>query len=119
MSFHIVKGDLFEQSVDAIVVTASPQLKLEGVIGNKVKEICESWYNEKKNYIFGQIKYQKGTGHFTQMIWKGTKEVGFGWGTSKSNKFYFLAYYYPAGNEIGKFKENVLEDKSKKNAKEE
>ena len=86
---------------------------------NKVKEICESWYNEKKNYIFGQIKYQKGTGHFTQMIWKGTKEVGFGWGTSKSNKFYFLAYYYPAGNEIGKFKENVLEDKSKKNAKEE
>ena len=40
MSFHIVKGDLFEQKVDAIVVTASPRLKLEGVIGSKVKETC-------------------------------------------------------------------------------
>lgn len=40
MSFHIVKGDLFEQNVDAIVVTASPRLKLEGVIGSRLKEIC-------------------------------------------------------------------------------
>ena len=40
MSFHIVKGDLFEQNVDAIVVTASPRLKLEGEIGDKLKVIC-------------------------------------------------------------------------------
>jgi len=76
-----------------------------------VIKICESWYNEKDKYDFGKSKYQKGTGHFTQMIWKETKEVGFGYGISKSNKFYFLAYYYPAGNEIGKFKENVLKEK--------
>ena len=45
------------------------------------------------------------------MIWKESKEVGFGWDTSKNNKFYFLAYYYPAGNEIGKFNQNVLVEK--------
>ena len=73
-----------------------------------IKTICNSWYNEKNKYDFSNNKYQKGTGHFTQMIWKKTKEVGFGWGTSKNNKFYFLAYYFPGGNVIGKFKENVL-----------
>ena len=76
-----------------------------------VEKICESWYNEKNKYDFSKNKYQKGTGHFTQMIWKETKKVGFGWDKSKDNKIYFLAYYYPAGNEIGKFKENVLVEK--------
>ncbi len=40
MSFHIVKGDLLEQKVDALVITASPRLTLEGVLGSKIKEIC-------------------------------------------------------------------------------
>ena len=75
------------------------------------KTICNSWYNEKNKYDFSKNKYQKGTGHFTQMIWKESKKVGFGWDTSKNNKFYFLAYYYPAGNEIGKFNQNVLVEK--------
>ena len=73
-----------------------------------VERILKDWYDEKNKYDFNKNKYQKGTGHFTQMIWKDTKEIGFGWDTSENNKFYFLAYYYPAGNEIGKFKENVL-----------
>ena len=74
-----------------------------------VEKICKDWYDEKNKYDFSKNKYQKGTGHFTQMIWKETKAVGFGWDiSSKNNKFYFLAYYYPAGNEVGKFKENVL-----------
>ena len=73
-----------------------------------VERIFNDWYDEKNKYDFNKNKYQKGTGHFTQMIWKETKEIGFGWDTSENNKFYFLAYYYPAGNEIGKFKENVL-----------
>lgn len=40
MSFYIVKGDIFEQKVDAIVLTASPKLELEGPIGHKAHEIC-------------------------------------------------------------------------------
>ena len=79
-----------------------------------VEKIYQYWYDEKNKYDFSKNKYQKGTGHFTQMIWKGTEKVGFEWEeSSKNNKFYFLAYYYPAGNEVGKFKENVLVEAKK------
>lgn len=40
MNFYIVKGDIFKQHVDAIVLTTSPKLILEGVLGTKALEIC-------------------------------------------------------------------------------
>ena len=77
-----------------------------------IENVINTWYNEEKNYNYDSNKYKKGTGHFTQMIWKGTKEVGFGYSKLYNNKSIFLVYYYPAGNEIGKFKENVLKKKN-------
>ena len=79
-------------------------------ISNKVfdiKKVCDSWYDENKNYDFDSDEYQEGTGHFTQMIWKDTEEVGFAHLKSKDDKHYFLALYSPPGNELFKFKENV------------
>ena len=70
------------------------------------EEICETWYNESKNYDYSLNKYQKGTGHFTQIIWKETKEVGFGF-KFRDNNFCVVAYYYPAGNILGEFSENI------------
>lgn len=40
MSFYIIKGNLLEQKVDAIVVPSQPSLKLEGVVGGQVKDAC-------------------------------------------------------------------------------
>lgn len=40
MSFHIVKGDIFQQEVDAIVLTTSSLLPLRGLLGSKAREIC-------------------------------------------------------------------------------
>ena len=40
MSFYIVKGDLFDQQADVIVITASPKLELEGPLGTKAYQIC-------------------------------------------------------------------------------
>lgn len=40
MSFYIVKGDIFKQKVDAIVLTASPKLRLEGVLGDQAISKC-------------------------------------------------------------------------------
>ncbi len=40
MSFCIIKGDLLEQNVDAIVVPSTISFKLEGAIGGKVAQIC-------------------------------------------------------------------------------
>ena len=71
-----------------------------------IEKVCEIWYNEKNKYNFDLNTYQKGTGHFTQMIWKETQKIGFGY-LNNNGKIYFLALYSPAGNELFKFKENV------------
>jgi len=66
------------------------------------------WYNEYKNYNF-EKDFQKGTEHFTQIIWKDTKEVGFGI-ANKGNKYFIVANYYPPGNFLGQYKTNVLNE---------
>ena len=52
-----------------------------------------------------------GTGHFTQVVWKGTKELGVGRASNtKKNGMvctYVVGRYRPAGNFQGKFQENV------------
>ena len=70
------------------------------------EEICEIWYNENKNYDYSLNKFQKGAGHFTQIIWKETQEIGFGF-KFRDNNFCVVAYYYPAGNILGEFSENI------------
>lgn len=46
-------------------------------------------------------------GHFTQMVWKGTKEIGVGKAFSKDG-VYVVVHYHPGGNVMGQFKDNVL-----------
>lgn len=69
------------------------------------KKITLEWYNEIIQHKFMGAQY--GTGHFTQLIWKSTKEVGFGIAFASSGRAYFVANYFPTGNIIGKFAENV------------
>ena len=64
------------------------------------------WYNEIKNHNFKK-DFQKDTGHFTQIIWKDTKEVGFGV-ANRGNTYYVVANYYPPGNFLGQYSKNVL-----------
>ncbi|XP_058457658.1 uncharacterized protein LOC131434684 isoform X2 [Malaya genurostris] len=72
------------------------------------KDVCHSWYEEVKQYAFnveprGIIK----GGQFTQMVWKGTKELGVGVGQTKSGKVIVVCTYYPRGNVLGQFLTNV------------
>ena len=64
------------------------------------------WYNEIKMHNFKK-DFQSGTGHFTQVVWKGTEEVGFGV-ANKDSTYYVVANYYPAGNVLGEFSKNVF-----------
>ena len=75
--------------------------------GLSSEEICEAWYNEHQNYDYNKNKFQKGTGHFTQLVWKETKEVGFG-KSEYGDSLCLVALYYPAGNEFGEFTKNVF-----------
>ena len=76
---------------------------------SSIVDATKSWYNEVLKYDFNKAKFTKETGHFTQVVWKNTKQVGFGVASSKDKKkCYVVANYLPAGNVIGSFKQNVL-----------
>ena len=74
------------------------------------KMICDEWYEEIKEYNFINMKNNDNekVKNFTQLIWKETKEVGFGWAYSSKGIFYCVGVYYPSGNIKGKYKENIL-----------
>ncbi|UJR28730.1 hypothetical protein I4U23_009959 [Adineta vaga] len=71
------------------------------------KTMTQSWYDENKKYDYRNPSYQPGTGHFSQIVWKGSQEVGFGQAQG-SSMIYAVAMYYPAGNYVGEFDRNVF-----------
>ena len=71
------------------------------------QNMVETWYNEGKDYDYNG-DFQKGSGHFTQIVWKETKEVGFAYAQSKNGTFYAVGHYYPPGNFLGEFINNVF-----------
>ena len=76
------------------------------------KDMTKAWYDEIYDYDFKKPDFKSGTGHFTQVVWVGSKEVGFGAAKSKSGNYYGVANYFPPGNYIGEFEENVLRKKN-------
>ncbi|XP_057184904.1 uncharacterized protein glipr2 isoform X2 [Triplophysa rosa] len=72
-------------------------------------EAVESWYNEIKDYNFSRPGFSSKTGHFTQVVWKDTKELGVGLATD-GNTIFVVGQYLPAGNisNAGYFERNVL-----------
>lgn len=71
------------------------------------KEACDTWYKEIKEHPFGQEPRLLKSGHFSQMIWKESKELGMGFARSKNGRTIIVANYHPRGNYIGQFAENV------------
>ena len=63
----------------------------------------DAWYSEIKDYNYKTPGFKKGTGHFTQVIWKECTHVGFG-----VSGIYCVARYMPPGNMKGAFEKNVL-----------
>ena len=66
-------------------------------------EASASWYEELQLYRYRKCCGRDGTGHYTQMVWENTTEIGMGVAVSKSGETYVVARYNPAGNVIGKF----------------
>jgi len=68
-------------------------------------EASYSWYSEKKGYKYRKINGRTwyNTGHYTQMIWKDTREMGVGVAVCPNGSIIVVANYYPAGNVIGEY----------------
>uniref|UniRef100_A0A673NBK4 SCP domain-containing protein n=1 Tax=Sinocyclocheilus rhinocerous TaxID=307959 RepID=A0A673NBK4_9TELE len=73
------------------------------------KEAVDSWYSEIKDYNFNTPGHQPKTGHFTQVVWKSSTELGVGLATD-GNTVYVVGQYKPAGNitNAGYYEQNVL-----------
>ncbi|KAL0965121.1 hypothetical protein UPYG_G00277080 [Umbra pygmaea] len=73
------------------------------------KDAVDNWYSEIKDYHFSKPGFTSGTGHFTQVVWKDTREVGVGLATDGRTTF-VVGQYHPAGNisNAGYFEKNVL-----------
>lgn len=67
------------------------------------------WYKEEKHYDYNNPgSHPEKNGHFTQVVWKASRKLGFG--VAKVNGYSVaVAVYSPAGNLVGDYSENVLE----------
>ena len=72
------------------------------------EEASKTWYNEIENYDFStqSSKNSLAVGHFTQLVWKESKEIGCG-AACDSTFCICCCNYYPAGNFLGKYDSNV------------
>ena len=66
---------------------------------SQCRETVENWYSEADNYDYntGKSKAGKSILHFTQVIWKGTTELGMAT-ASNDNRRFIVARYKPRGN---------------------
>ena len=73
------------------------------------KEMTDEFYREIVNYDFTKGECEPQAARFTQLVWKETKEVGFGIAKNEqTGKIFAVANYYPNGNGLGQFKDNVI-----------
>ncbi|XP_048585079.1 uncharacterized protein LOC5521460 isoform X2 [Nematostella vectensis] len=73
------------------------------------EEATNMWYEESAYYNFNRPGYQSNTGHFTQVVWKGTKELGLGRAKTPDGRLTFVVgRYRPSGNMLREFDNNVF-----------
>ncbi|CAL8083287.1 unnamed protein product [Calicophoron daubneyi] len=81
-------------------------------VNNRIsgQTLVGKWYKESQNYDYTrEPESAKKVGHFTQMIWKNTKQLGVAMVPSdEPNKAYIVCFYHPPGNAKEQFVHNVL-----------
>lgn len=78
---------------------------------NWTSVITDGWYGEYKEYDYSNPGFSMDTGHFTQVVWKSTTEVGCGVKVCNNLGQGYQLYtcsYKDYGNVEGEFAENVL-----------
>lgn len=67
-----------------------------------------TWYQQIEKFDYTNPKIDNENAKFTQLVWKATKKVGFGYAQKSDGTIYIVGRYEPAGNMEEKISENVL-----------
>jgi hypothetical protein len=62
------------------------------------------------------MSFQRCAGHFTQLVWKSSREIGVGRSQSRDGKWFVVANFFPAGNYVGRNAENVFPPRDAKSS---
>ena len=107
---YLAKKEKFRHSNQLDKLNQGENLfKLEGDFNLKdyLSEASFSWLSEKKDYVYAKIGDNKNifskVGHYTQMIWHNTTQIGIAYSISKVGNVYVVARYYPSGNCDGEY----------------
>jgi len=68
--------------------------------------VVENWYEEIDLYDYARPDFSEPTGHFTQLVWQRTKQLGCGIAVCGGNDLW-VCRYSPHGNVAGQFRRNV------------
>lgn len=76
------------------------------------KSAVDSWYAEKKDYFYATGTWKNGTvvGHFTQVVWDDSKQIGCG--ISFNNNLCQVTVscnYVAQGNWVGQYQFHVID----------
>ena len=70
-------------------------------------DVVASWVNERRQYDFRHGGFSMETGHFTQVVWKGTTRLGCAMRTCRGMDLWVCNYDSP-GNVQGGYAQNVM-----------
>lgn len=76
---------------------------------SSIAAVVMAWYGEEEVYDYTDPGFSSAVGHFTQIVWKNSSEIGCAmktqcpqWPTT------WVCQYNPPGNYIGQFEQNVF-----------
>mmetsp|Transcript_13750 Transcript_13750/g.26382 ORF Transcript_13750/g.26382 Transcript_13750/m.26382 type:complete len:409 (-) Transcript_13750:139-1365(-) len=73
-----------------------------------INDAVTAWYEEEELYNYNNPGFSSATGHFTQVVWKGTENLGCAIATCSNGRKIYSCNYDPPGNYRGRYEENVL-----------
>ena len=98
--YHSENDSRPDQGENLFYTTATDSL-------TSARNASQLWYEEIELYTYSPILSGENDfyeiGHYTQMVWKNTTEVGMAMAVSKSGKTFVVARYSPGGNYVGEY----------------
>lgn len=70
---------------------------------------AQRWYEEMGQFDFSRPDFAPHTGHFTQMVWRKSHDLGVGVARASNGNYFVVANYDPPGNVINHYRTNVLQ----------